>query len=351
MKHVAWTKRKSALTLTLCAIIATSTIIILQNTKTTQAALIAPPSPPSGQVGWWKFDEGAGSVVRDSSGFGNNGTNYGATWVGGEYGSALSFNGVNNYVDIPNSASLPFSGTNPWTITMWVNYTSGNNYYPEFCKGAPTGPGFTIHGIDGRIQGGSGSQSFDTSGMFQTDLRGTGWRYTVITYDGSTFRGYLDGQPKGTFSWTGGIGVTSSYDIWLGKFWGQSYNGAIDEVQIYNRALTAGEVLQNFQNGPAFSATVIAKVPAGTTQVITTLSWQGVGSINATITSPSQTYTEATIPEYQKTSYSTSSGITSMLNIKRLSVSVSALPADQSWTIVLTFDTVSAYQITVEVQK
>ena len=89
----------------------------------------------------------------------------------------------------------------------------------------------------------------------------------------------------------------------------------------------------------------------GTTQVITTLSWQGTASINATIVSPSQTYTESTMPVYQKTTYSTSDGTSNMLNIKRISVSVNALPSDQNWNINLTFDNPVPYQITVEVQK
>jgi hypothetical protein len=84
---------------------------------------------------------------------------------------------------------------------------------------------------------------------------------------------------------------------------------------------------------------------------LATLTWQGAGSINATITSPAQSYTEDTIPVYQKTTYTTTSDQSGMLNIKRLSISVTALPADQSWTIALTFDSVTAYQIAVEVQK
>ena len=66
----------------------------------------------------------------------------------------------------------------------------------------------------------------------------------------------------------------------------------------------------------------------GTTQVITMLSWQGTGSINVTVISPSQNYTEDMMSEYQKTVYSTSGGTSSMLNIKRLSVSVNALSSD-----------------------
>jgi len=76
-----------------------------------------------------------------------------------------------------------------------------------------------------------------------------------------------------------------------------------------------------------------------------------VGSINVTIESPLKNYTEDMVPVYQKTVYSTSGGTSGMLNIKRLSVSVNALSSDQSWYVMLTFDNVDAYQITVEAQK
>jgi hypothetical protein len=128
-------------------------------------------------------------------------------------------------------------------------------------------------------------------------------------------------------------------------------NGVIDEVRVFNRALSDAEIQTDFQQTPDFSANVLAKVPKGTTQFIATISWQGTGSINATIITPAQTYTEDIVPVYQKTSYSTSNGLSTMLNIKRLSVSVTALPSDQNWNVTLTLDSTTTYQITVEVQK
>ena len=141
----------------------------------------------------------------------------------------------------------------------------------------------------------------------------------------------------------------------IGKYPTSSYlypfQGIIDEVHIYNRALSQAEIKADFNGGPDFSPYLLANVPQGATQVITTLSWQGTGSINVTITTPSQTYTESMMSKYQKTTYSTTGGPLSMLNIKRLSISVNALPSAQSWNITLTYDnTVSAYQISVETQ-
>ena len=64
------------------------------------------PTSRTGLVGEWGFNEGAGSVVSDSSGQGNTGTLGGATWAGGFYGGGLLFNGVNSWVTVNDSASL-----------------------------------------------------------------------------------------------------------------------------------------------------------------------------------------------------------------------------------------------------
>jgi hypothetical protein len=73
------------------------------------------------------FDEGSGTVAGDSSGYGNNGTIYGATWVAGEYGQALSFNGTNNYVEVPSSGILAPSSI---TIEFWVKVA--NPFYTAY---------------------------------------------------------------------------------------------------------------------------------------------------------------------------------------------------------------------------
>ena len=66
----------------------------------------------NGLVGYWRFDEGSGSIAYDYSGNGNNGTLInGPTWVDGILGKALEFDGVNDYVNIPDSSSLDINGT------------------------------------------------------------------------------------------------------------------------------------------------------------------------------------------------------------------------------------------------
>ena len=97
---------------------------------------------------------------------------------------------------------------------------------------------------------------------------------------------------------------------------------------------------------------LLVNVPQGMTDFIATLSWQGTGSLNATIQASSEgTYNEINATGvYQKTTYSFSSGTTTYLNIKRIEVSVPAIASSQSWYIVLVSNNVQNYQISVETQ-
>ena len=354
MIKLNWSRRKASITLALCAIIAVSSIMILQTSQTTQAALV---NPHPGLVGWWRFDEGTGTVAGDSSGNGNNGTISGTvsgtSWVAGQYGQAFNFDGVTNYVSVPNSPSLSFPVSQPFTIMAWFYYTTGGINEGIINKG--NGPGSTNYAL---IVYPTDHLDFVTCNGNWGDLISSntltqGWHRVVGVWNGTTKSLYIDGSLDSSVNPTGSQSPSQNTQIVeIGRARSSNYyNGAIDEVQIYNRALSASEVQSDFQQSPDFSTNLLAKVPKGTTQVIITLSWQGTGSINATIISPSQTYTEDMIPVYQKTTYSTSGGMSSMLNIKRLSVSVTALPSDQNWNVTLTFDNLVPYQITVEVQK
>ena len=69
-------------------------------------------------IGYWTFDEGGGGTVHDYSGCGNDGTVYGPGWVPGVSGTALAFDGVNDYVQVSDSASLDL--TSAFTIEAWV---------------------------------------------------------------------------------------------------------------------------------------------------------------------------------------------------------------------------------------
>ncbi len=83
-----------------------------------------------GLVAQWHFDEGSGSVLADSSGNGNDGVVHGATWVEGKYGKALSFDGVDDYVNCGNDGSLKRSNTD-FTIEVWIKLNGYSSSWAE----------------------------------------------------------------------------------------------------------------------------------------------------------------------------------------------------------------------------
>ena len=292
MNRIIWTKKKSIITLALCAIIAVSSIMILFNNQTTQAALV---NPHPGLVGWWSFDEGSGTVAGDSSGNNNDGTVNGATFVSGLYGQALSFDGVSNYVGVLNSPSLQITGA--ITLESWIK-TSNVNKQAVISKSNS----YLLYigtGGDGRIYG----YLYGTTSGWRGGTKNVAdnlWHHVALTYDPSAgannLKLYVDGVLDIQYTVTGNIansanrvGIGDRPDVGFRDF----FNGLVDEAHIYTRALSAAEIQSDYRNNPDFSGNILATIPAGTTQVITTLSWQGAGSINATIVSPSQTYNEA----------------------------------------------------------
>jgi len=352
MNKFTWTRKRMLLGVVVICVVAISGLTLWLNAGHVAEAAVINPHP--GLVGWWRFDEGSGSVTEDSSGFGNDGTIYGAQWVTGKYGQALSFNGTNNYVEVPSSGILAPSNI---TIEFWVKVANpfSDSYEGFVCRNSRTnGLQVIKEWSSGRIlfEGwvGSSYYSVDSNYVLQSNT----WTHIAVTAttDG-VWKIYVNGQFDKQST---GITLPQvAMPLWIGRAaqgtTNPYLNGTIDEARIYNRALSVAEIQADFQKSPDFSSRLQAKVPKGTTQVVTTLSWQGTGSINVTIISPPQNYTEGMMSEYQKTVYSTSGGTSSMLNIKRLSVSVNALSSDENWYIMLTFDNADAYQITVEVQK
>ena len=198
---------------------------------------------PSGLVAAYGFDEGSGTTVTDASGSGNNGTITNANWAAsGKYGKALQFNGTGALVTIPDSASLHLSSG--MTLEAWVDpstvnanwrdviYKGNDNFYLEATSSNAS------HPDAGLIAGGSYADAYAS-----TALPANTWSYLTETYDGSTLRLYLNGTQVASIAHTGSI-ATSTNPLQIGgdSLYGQYFAGLIDEVRIYNRALTATQI-------------------------------------------------------------------------------------------------------------
>ncbi len=194
-------------------------------------------------VGWWRFDEGSGGIAYDRSGNENNGTlNGNPQWVARKTGGALAFDGKDDYVDCSNDASLDI--TDKVTIAVWVKTNDAGNrqYNPYITKGDHS---YAIkHHISNSIEFCIFDRDwhivhFPVDGSFNNV-----WHHLAGTYDGTNLKLYIDGTLEVTTAYTGSI-ANSVFSVNIGRNTqetGRFYKGAIDDVRIYNRALTQDEI-------------------------------------------------------------------------------------------------------------
>jgi fibronectin type 3 domain-containing protein len=213
----------------------------LSGYSNTATALTDATPPSTGLVAAYSFDEGTGTSVADSSGKGNVGTTANTTWsASGKFGSALVFNGTSARVTINNSTSLQL--TTAMTLEAWVNpavangswsdviYKGDDNYYLE---------GTSTNG--GRPGGGG---TFVSSPIYGTAaLPANTWSHLAMTYDKTTLRFYVNGVQASSVAATANL-ATSTNPVQIGgdSLYGQFFNGRIDEVRVYSRALTQAEI-------------------------------------------------------------------------------------------------------------
>jgi hypothetical protein len=198
---------------------------------------------PSGLVVALAFDENTGTNVGDSSAAGNNGTTSGTTWTSGRFGSALNFNGTSARVTIPDANSLDLTAN--MTLEAWVRPTSLNGWTTVILKERPSGLAYSLYGSDNtnRPPAGYVTISGDRSVLGTTPLALNTWSHLAMTYNGSSMRIYVNGVLAATRTQTGNTAVsTGVLRIGGNAVWGEYFAGSIDEVRIYNRALSAAEI-------------------------------------------------------------------------------------------------------------
>ena len=193
-------------------------------------------APTSGQTAYLKFDESSGTTAADSSLSNNTGTLVGGpVWTAaGRVNGALSFDGINDYVSLA-SQSLAAS----FTLSAWVNVNSGSTEKTIFSLGNRS---FYINDnvLSFWNNGSTGS------GTFGTVPTGS-WQHITFTYSGSVLRAYLNGVQLPT-TVTSTVS-TPSVGPRIGESGGDNFfSGSIDEFRLYNRALSAQEVLDVYND-------------------------------------------------------------------------------------------------------
>ena len=241
--------------------------------------LAAAGSASADLVGHWSLDDGPGTTVTDSSGNGNDGTIVGdPTRIPGMAGQAMEFHGLGttggggDHIDCGNDASLDITG--PISIALWIRPDADD---PEgkltttapMCKAmAGMSPSWSYQVRYGWGQGAPEpymSFTFNTSprawAHVGRNLERYEWVHIACSHDGATLNCYLNGEQ--TDSTPMGAITSSSTPLLIGSDgWRSDWIGAIDEVAIYDRALSVGEInylagfrrdiIENLVQNPSF---------------------------------------------------------------------------------------------------
>lgn len=220
----------------------------ITNISGTGGEIFAVPGSPINLIGFWSFDEGTGSKAYDWSGNLNNGTltdmnttgNATSGWNNTDckFGSCLIFDGVNDYVDIGNDASLNYVSGNPLTVEGWF-YSNGD------WQGGLVGKhpwAYLLANYDA-----NNLQLFvDGITRLLTTVPKNQWVHIAISYDGASGIMYVNGVQSGA-SETFSIPSSTAQNYIGYDNRGYYFKGTIDEVKIWNRSLTADEVKAEYE--------------------------------------------------------------------------------------------------------
>ena len=211
---------------------------------------------PTGMTGWWPGEGRADDIIGGNAGTLVNGTGF----APGEVCMAFNFDGVSNFVDIPGG---PDFGMSDFTIEFWVNFNSLNQEQVMVEKwvqnAADTALGWTFTKLDNNYFrfAQSPNNNIDFGAIMQTGV----WMHLAATRSGSHVQTYLNGAPAAGLD--GLFDLTSTSSLKFGHRGnpadtpgstdnrGLYLNGSLDEVSVYNRALTDGEILAVFNAGQA----------------------------------------------------------------------------------------------------
>jgi regulation of enolase protein 1 (concanavalin A-like superfamily) len=202
-------------------------------------------------VGWWKLDDGQGKIVFDWSTRGNHGLYMGdPDWTIGELDGALGFTGY-EYVECGNAASL--NVTTALTLATWIrtNDAADGQNNPYVAKGNSSYALRQNTGNNIEFSVAAGGSLRTAALPISAGFNGL-WHHVAGTYDGSNLKLYVDGQLSATTPSTGAIG-TNAFGVNFARDAEQTwcwYNGALDDVRIYSRALTQAEIQAIMRGDP-----------------------------------------------------------------------------------------------------
>ncbi|ACZ62134.1 LamG domain-containing protein [Dehalococcoides mccartyi] len=204
-----------------------------------------------GLVTMWHMDEGTGNTIYDSASSHNDGVISGASWVTGKKGYALSFNGVDNWVTV--AQTFIFHQSAEATISFWIN-PSDTTHRPVFWTRSDNEDSNRFHvfsGWDNQALFGFDYRSADSElhEFGEIDVPLNQWTHIAIIRFGNDYSIYRNGQLVSQVTDTSPALPTYEGSWFIGRrnFTETLYKGLIDEIAIYNRALSPAEILTIYQ--------------------------------------------------------------------------------------------------------
>jgi hypothetical protein len=179
-----------------------------------------------------------------------NGTPTNVTYENGRFNKAAVFNGSSSYIYAASSVQQP---TTNYSVSVWAKFDSKPSGSIGLVSNAKSGVspqvGFTIAKSSGLDTFGFWADGTSTNGNVQgtTNFVTNKWYHVVGTYDGSNIKIYVNGQLEGTQAYTATPGTTDQPLVigkWYGNYSGYYLDGSIDQVRIYDTALTSDQVTE-----------------------------------------------------------------------------------------------------------
>lgn len=216
-----------------------------------------------GLVGAWLFDDGTDTTVADSSGNELDGelVQGEPEWVEGKFGTAMNFDGT-DMVNVPDNDLLDLTS---FTIAAWINSPATSGRWHVIAAKEARNPTGRNYGIFGHVNNGSIHYSFTSGGWKSfdapTNVTDGTWHHVAATYEQPNFKLYIDGELDAEVA-PDGVPESNESPLYIGgcdigNYW---MTGAIDEVVLFDRALSEAELAELIEDG---MASVTPVEPAG----------------------------------------------------------------------------------------
>ena len=205
-----------------------------------------------GLVGHWTFDEGKGSIARDVSGRDNHGTVMGgAKWNMGIIGGALEFDGTDDFVSIPNESQFDITGS--ITVSAWIRVESFTKSWQAIVTKGDRA--WRLHRADTTKSVGFACSDLSrdqTGDLLGNQVVADGrWHHVAGVLDGTRMSIYVDGSLDAWAASSPNISV-NDYSVHIGanaQAEDRLFRGLIDDVRIYDRALSVDELQALVKSG------------------------------------------------------------------------------------------------------